>query len=166
MTALLSLGSNLGDRLANLRAAFAVLEAEIPHTTFVTAPVYETEPVDVPEKWKGQSYLNTAARIDTDLSPDELSVTVHAIEDKLGRKRIGYHAPRTIDIDIVAFGDARSSRPDLKLPHPEAASRRFVLQPLADIVPDFILPGQTRTIAELLAALPPEGRISRQNPVG
>ena len=161
MTALLSLGSNLGDRLANLRAAFAVLEAEIPHTTFVTAPVYETEPVDVPEKWKGQSYLNTAARIDTDLSPDELSVTVHAIEDKLGRKRIGYHAPRTIDIDIVAFGDARSSRPDLKLPHPEAASRRFVLQPLADIVPEFILPGQTRTIAELLAALPPEGRIWR-----
>lgn len=161
MTALLSVGSNLGDRLANLRAAFAALEAEIPHTAFREAPVYETEPVDVPEEWAGQNYYNTAACIETDMSPDELSVTVHAIEDKLGRKRIGYHAPRTIDIDIVAFGDARSSRPDLKLPHPEAASRRFVLQPLADIVPEFILPGQTRTIAELLAALPPEGRIWR-----
>ncbi len=161
MTALLSLGSNLGDRLANLRAAFAALEAEIPHTAFKAAPIYETEPVDVPEQWAGQNYYNTAACIETDMSPDELSVTVHAIEDKLGRKRIGYHAPRTIDIDIVAFGDARSSRPDLKLPHPEAASRRFVLQPLADIVPEFILPGQTRTIAELLAALPPEGRIWR-----
>ncbi len=157
MTALLSLGSNLGDRLANLRAALAALEAEIPHTAFETAPVYETEPVDVPEEWAGQTYYNTAAALETDLTPDELSVAVHAIEDKLGRKRIGYHAPRTIDIDIVAFGDARSSRPDLKLPHPEAASRRFVLQPLADIVPDFILPGQTRTIAELLSTLPPEG---------
>ncbi len=155
MTALLSLGSNLGDRLANLRAAFAALESDIPHTSFVTAPVYETEPVDVPDEWKGQSYLNTAARIDTDLSPDDLSVSVHAIENRLGRKRTGYHAPRTIDIDIVAFGDARSSRPDLKLPHPEASSRRFVLRPLADICPDFILPGQTRTIAELLASLPP-----------
>ena len=159
MTALLSLGSNLGDRLANLRAAFAALEAEIPHTSFVTAPVYETEPVDVPEKWAGQSYYNTAVALETDLTPDELSVAVHAIEDKLGRKRIGYHAPRTIDIDIVAFGDARSSRPDLKLPHPEAASRRFVLQPLADIVPDFILPGQTRTIAELLATLPENEKV-------
>ena len=157
MTALLSLGSNLGDRLANLRAAFASLEAEIPHPAFVTAPIYETEPVDVPEEWAGQNYYNTAACIETNITPEALSKTVHAIEDKLGRKRIGYHAPRTIDIDIVAFGDARSSRPDLKLPHPEAASRRFVLQPLADIVPDFILPGQTRTIAELLSALPPEG---------
>ena len=157
MTALLSLGSNLGDRLANLRAAFAALEADIPHTSFVTAPVYETEPVDVPEEWAGQTYYNTAVVLETDLTPDELSVAVHAIEDKLGRKRTGYHAPRTIDIDIVAFGDARSSRPDLKLPHPEAASRRFVLQPLADIVPDFTLPGQTHTIAALLNALPPEG---------
>ena len=155
MTALLSLGSNLGDRLGNLRAALAALEAELPHSAFDAAPVYETEPVDVPEEWASQSYLNTAARIETDLSPDELSKSVHAIEDRLGRKRTGFHAPRTIDIDIVAFGDARSSRPDLKLPHPEAASRRFVLQPLADICPDFILPGQALTIAELLASLPP-----------
>lgn len=161
MTALLSLGSNLGDRLANLRAAFDALEAEVPHTAFVTAPVYETEPVDVPEEWAGLSYYNTAVAVETDLTPDELSVAVHAIEDRLGRQRIGYHAPRTIDIDIVAFGDARSSRTDLRLPHPEAASRRFVLQPLADICPDFVLPGQSQTIRKLLAALPPEGRIWR-----
>ncbi len=154
MTALLSLGSNLGDRLANIRAAIAELEAAIPHSSFDAAPAYETEPVDVPEEWAAQSYINTAVAVDTDMTPDALSETVHAIEDRLGRKRTGYHAPRTIDIDIVAFGDARSSRPDLRLPHPEAASRRFVLQPLADIRPDFILPGQTRTIAELLAALP------------
>ena len=161
MMALLSLGSNLGDRLANLRAALAALEAEIPHSAFMAAPVYETEPVDVPEEWAGRNYYNTAACIETDMSPDALSVAVHAIEDSLGRKRQGRHAPRTIDIDIVAFGDALSSRPDLKLPHPEAASRRFVLQPLADIVPGFMLPGQSRTISELLAALPPEGRVWR-----
>ena len=161
MTALLSLGSNLGDRLAHLRAALAALEADIPHTAFSVAPVYETEPVDVPAQWAGQSYYNTAAALETDLDPDVLSTAVHAIEDRLGRRRIGYHAPRTIDIDIVAFGDARSSRPDLRLPHPEAASRRFVLQPLADIRPNFVLPGQTRTIAELLAALPPELTVRR-----
>ena len=161
MTALLSLGSNLGDRLANLRAALAALEADIPHAAFDAAPVYETEPVDVPAEWAGQSYLNTAAAVETDLAPDALSTIVHAIEDRLGRRRIGYHAPRTIDIDIVAFGDARSARPDLRLPHPEAAARRFVLQPLADIRPDFILPGQTRTIAELLAALPREPAVTR-----
>ncbi len=161
MTALLSLGSNLGDRLANLRAALAALEAEIPHTSFVTAPVYETEPVDVPEQWAEQNYLNTAVALETDLTPDALSTVVHAIEDKLGRRRIGYHAPRTIDIDIVAFGDAESSRPDLRLPHPEAASRRFVLQPLADICPDFVLPGQTRSIAALLANLPAEPKVRR-----
>ena len=117
--------------------------------------------MDVPPQWSGQSYLNTAAALETDLSPDALSATVHAIEDRLGRRRFGYHAPRTIDIDIVAFGDARSTRPDLRLPHPEAASRRFVLQPLADICPDFILPGQTHTIAALLAALPPEPKVRR-----
>ena len=66
-----------------------------------------------------------------------------------------------LDGDIAAFGVARSSRPDLRLPHPEAASRRFVLQPLADIRPNFVLPGQTRTIAELLAALPPELTVRR-----
>ncbi len=161
MTALLSLGSNLGDRLANLRAALATLEAGIPHTSFAVAPIYETEPVDVPEQWAEQSYCNTAVALETDLAPDVLSATVHAIEEKLGRRRMGYHAPRTIDIDIVAFGDARSSRPDLRLPHPEAASRRFVLQPLADICPDFVLPGQTRTIAALLADLPAVPEVRR-----
>ena len=161
MTALLSLGSNLGDRLANLRAAFAALEAEIPHTAFETAPVYETEPVDVPEEWAGQTYYNTAAAVETDLTPDALSTIVHAIEDKLGRRRIGYHAPRTIDIDIVAFGNARSSRIDLKLPHPEATRRRFVMEPLAEVWPDCVFPGETRTAAQIRDALPPRPAVRR-----
>lgn len=159
MTALLSLGSNLGDRLANLQAAVRELDAAFVHDVFDVAPVYETEPVDVPDEYRSRNYYNTAVAVDTEISPDELSVTVHAIESKLGRRRDGYHAPRTIDIDIVAFGDARSSRSDLRLPHPEAASRRFVLQPLADIRPLFILPGQTESIAELLSRLPAEPRV-------
>lgn len=154
MIALLSLGSNLGDRLANIKAALEELSVSIPHSAFKSAPIYETDPVDVPDEFKEQTYYNTAALLETEISPDELSVTVHAVEDRLGRKRTGYHAPRTIDIDIVAFGDARSSRADLRLPHPEAASRRFVLQPLTDICPDFVLPGQTKSIAELLKTLP------------
>lgn len=164
MTALLSLGSNLGDRLANLQAAVRELYAAFAHGAFDVAPIYETEPVDVPDEYKSQTYYNTAVAVETELSPDELSVIVHAIEAKLGRRREGYHAPRTIDIDIVAFGDARSARSDLRLPHPEAASRRFVLQPLADIRPDFVLPGQGKCISELLAALPAVPAVAKVSP--
>jgi 2-amino-4-hydroxy-6-hydroxymethyldihydropteridine diphosphokinase len=154
MTALLSLGSNIGDRVANIQAAVTALERELPHSSFVRAPLYETTPVDVPPEFTDTLFVNTALAVETSIDPDGLSRIVHGVEDALGRRRSVRHAPRTIDIDIIAFGDARSSRSDLRLPHPEAASRRFVLAPLADVVPGFVLPGQTRTIAELLAAMP------------
>ena len=161
MTALLSLGSNLGDRVANINAAIDELERGIPHSSMLRAPLYETEPVDVPGEYADVRFVNTAVAIETGIDPDELSRIVHSVEDALGRVRGERHAPRVIDIDIVAFGDARSSRTDLRLPHPEAASRRFVLAPLADIVPDFILPGQKRTISELLAGLPLRPAVTR-----
>lgn len=155
MTVLLSLGTNLGDRPAYLNAAVAELRTAVLHSAFTVAPVYETAPVDVPDEYKALSYLNTAVVIETDLSPENLSDIVHAIEDRLGRVRTGYHSPRTVDIDLIACGDEIRNTPELTLPHPRASERRFVLQPLADICPDFILPGQSRTIAELLALLPP-----------
>lgn len=162
MKVVLSLGSNLGDRKANLEAAVNSLSA-IPGTSVTAvAKMYETEPVDVPAEFAGQLYLNSALIIETDLGPDEISDEVHRLEAILGRKREGYHAPRTIDIDIIAYGDVTRDTPELRLPHPEAASRRFVLKPLCDICPGLILPGQSRTVAELLEDLPPDGQMVRE----
>lgn len=158
MKVILSLGSNLGDRAANIRNALVELSRIDGTKVTAKAKIYETEPVDVPKEFSDALYLNSAAILETSLSADEISVAVHEIEARLGRKRSGYHAPRTIDIDIIAYGSETRNTPELKLPHPEAASRRFVLTPLCDICPDVILPGQTRTAAELLAALPPDGQ--------
>lgn len=155
MTLLLSLGSNLSDRAALLKRAVGELERRIPHTSFKVAPVYETEPVDVPQEFADMKFLNSAVAIETDMAPVEVSDTVHAIEDDFGRRRSVRHAPRQIDIDIIAFGNVVLDTPGLTIPHPAAATRRFVLTPLADICPDFVLPGQKRTIAQLLEALPP-----------
>lgn len=154
MTLLLSLGSNLSDRAALLMRAVGELERRIPHTSFKVAPVYETAPVDVPPEFADMKFLNSAVAIETGISPMEASHIVHAIEDDFGRKRVVRHAPRQIDIDIIAFGDIVLNKPELTIPHPEAARRRFVLAPLADIVPHFILPGRKRSVAQLLAALP------------
>lgn len=158
MKVILSLGSNLGDRVANIKNAIGELSRLEKTEIVAEAKIYETEPVDVPAEFADSLYLNTAALLETGLTADEISFAVHDIEARLGRKREGYHSPRTIDIDIISYGCERRSTPELKLPHPEAASRRFVLTPLCDICPDAVLPGQTRTAAELLAALPPDGQ--------
>lgn len=145
----------MGDCAALIgRAGDAV--ARLPRTReLARSSLYETEAVDVPEAFKDLKFLNAAMAVETALSPEELSDAVHAIEDALGRRRSGVrHEPRTIDIDIVACGDAVRRDPSLTLPHPEAARRRFVMEPLAEIMPDFVLPGETRTASEIAAALP------------
>lgn len=155
MESVLSLGSCLGDSAATLKRAIHEISLLGKTTIVATASLYETEAVDVPEKYKDLVFLNTLVIIDTALTSDELSNAVHGIEDKLGRVRTGErHAPRTIDIDIVAYGDVISGREDLRLPHPEAIRRRFVMEPLAEVRPDFVLPGQDKTATEILAALP------------
>ena len=156
MEVILSLGSNLGDRRANLLAARAALAA-LPGTRLVAcAPLYETEPVDAPADDDRRLYLNTVLVLESALEPEAFSEAMHAIEARLGRVRgPARHAPRPIDIDLVAFGDLRRDTPSLRLPHPEAARRRFVLQPLADVRPGLRLPSQLRTVRDLLAALPP-----------
>jgi len=159
-TAILSLGSNVGDRLDYLRRACAALDA-LPFTRVsAVSPVYETEPVDVSAPAAGHLFLNAVALAETELGTTDFSHAVHAIEDNLGRTRNGIpNLPRMIDIDIVAFGDLRSDAPDLTLPHPRAIGRRFVLQPLADLLPDCRLPGETRTVAEILRTLPITPRV-------
>ena len=146
MTVYLSLGSNLGDREANLRDAIA----QLPPVLRVS-PVYETEPVDYTDQdW----FLNLVVEAETDLPPDELLSHIAAVERALGRVRTTPKGPRTIDIDILLYGDTVVNTPTLQIPHPRMDSRRFVLAPLADLAPDLLHPITRRSIREMLEAAP------------
>jgi 2-amino-4-hydroxy-6-hydroxymethyldihydropteridine diphosphokinase len=147
-TIYLSLGSNIGDREANLRAAIDQLGAAGIRVSRVS-PIYETEPVDVTgQRW----FLNLAVEAQSDLFPLQLLARTQRIERALGRVRTIPKGPRTIDIDILLYGNAvvRSSR--LEIPHPRMAERRFVLVPLADLAPDLRHPVNRRTVREMLEA--------------
>lgn len=150
-----SLGSNLGDRAENLRRAVRLLAATPGASLVARSAIYETEPVDVPPEFAGLDYLNAVAVFAVSLSLDAWSARCHEVEDALGRVRAGYHHPRTIDVDLLWFGDAVRDEPHLHLPHPQIASRRFVCEPLAALRPDLRLPGLPGTVSELFAALPP-----------
>lgn len=149
----IALGSNLGDRLANIRAAIGFLrEIATPGQPFLCAPVYQTEPRFCPPD--SPDFHNTVIEMDFAGSASGLLRQTQAAELKLGRVRgLERNAPRTIDIDLLYLGDGQLNDAALELPHPRIGERRFVLQPLADIRPDLVLPGRDRTIAEMLAAL-------------
>jgi 2-amino-4-hydroxy-6-hydroxymethyldihydropteridine diphosphokinase len=149
----IALGSNLGDRLANLRAAIGILrQIATPGEPFLTAPIYQTAPRFCPPD--SPDFYNTVIEMDFAGSALELLTATQAIENRLGRVRgPERNAPRTIDIDLLYFGDEEITEGALILPHPRTFERRFVLQPLADIRPDLVLPGQHRNIAEMLDSL-------------
>jgi len=151
----LSLGSNLGDRMAWLNTACAALE-KLPGVRLIgRSPIYETEPLGVPDAFAHHLFLNGVVIVESCLTPLVFSRLIHDIEDRLGRIRGGTpNQPRTIDIDIITFGDLVCASPALTVPHPRALERRFVLQPLADLRPDFIFPDSTQTVSELLRLLP------------
>ena len=151
----LSLGSNLGDRLANLREAAMRIAALAGVKLIASSPVYETEPVDVPAEFSDKPFLNAVAIVSSDLPIEELYGKLRTIEDDMGRRRgIERNAPRPLDVDIIYAGTARVKTDKLIVPHPRWAERRFVAQPLADLRPDLTLPGESRTVKEVLAALP------------
>lgn len=137
--AVLALGSNLGERMASLQGAVDAL-ADTPDV-WITAvsPVYETDPVDSPADAK--TYLNAVVLADTTLAAHRLMDRALTIEDAFARERGEVaNAPRTLDVDLIVVGDRRSDEPHLRLPHPRAAQRAFVLRPWLDVEPDAELP--------------------------
>ncbi len=147
-TAYLSLGSNLGDRAANLRAAIAQLETA--GRLLAVSSLYETQPVDLPDQpW----FLNCVAAIATDKTPRELLQLALQVEAGMGRLRMREKGARKIDIDVVLFGERVVDEPELKIPHPAMHQRRFVLEPLVEIAPEARHPELGKTARELLAAL-------------
>lgn len=155
-TAYLSLGSNLGDRAANLRTALAQLE--VAGSLLAVSALYETQPVDVPNQpW----FLNCVAAIATEKSPRELLQLALKVEAEMGRLRMRDKGPRNIDIDILLFGDRVLNEEGLKIPHLAMHKRRFVLEPLAEIAPKARHPQFGKTAEELLAELA-EGQTVRR----
>ena len=131
--AVVALGSNMAPREEYLREALLAL-GEIGETRVIrVSSVIETDGVGVPEEFRGQKFLNQAAMIETSLEAPEFSRRMHAIEDRLGRVRTVRNGPRTIDLDLIAFGNERMETEELTLPHPRAAGREFVMAPLREL---------------------------------
>ncbi|EDY21629.1 2-amino-4-hydroxy-6-hydroxymethyldihydropteridine pyrophosphokinase [Chthoniobacter flavus Ellin428] len=153
MRAGIALGSNLGDRLANLRRARALVLA-MPGVSapVIDSRVYETEPVQSGPD--AGAYLNTVIEVEYEGQPITLLDGLQHIEAELGRpSKRPRNAPRTIDLDILYAGNLVLSNEEVVIPHPRLHQRRFVLTPLADIRPDLILPGQQLPVSTLLSAL-------------
>lgn len=140
-----SIGTNLGDRFANLQRALNLLQAHMNITAI--SPVFATEPwgeTDQPQ------FLNMCAAAVTDMRPHEVLETVKAIESEMGRAPTRHWGPRLIDIDLIFFNHEIVREPDLTVPHPLLAERAFVLAPLANIIPDFVHPETGKTVQEML----------------
>lgn len=161
MRAGIALGSNLGDRLAHLTAARERIWA-LARRPFLSSTIYETEAVGCERG--APRFLNAVIEVGYDGAAMDLLSALRAIEAAMGRP--GAHplnASRTIDLDLLYFGGERMETTELILPHPRMARRRFVLQPLADIRPELVLPGQRETVAALLEQLPEEGLVRAES---
>jgi 2-amino-4-hydroxy-6-hydroxymethyldihydropteridine diphosphokinase len=143
----LGLGSNVGDRAAHLAHALARLGQEARITGL--SSVYETDPVGITDQPR---FLNMVARIEADLEPEQLLHLARAIEAERHRVRTVRNAPRTLDVDILLFGDRQIRQEGLAIPHPRMNERPFVLAPLLELAPDLAEPGTGRRYADIFAA--------------
>ncbi|MGA8301587.1 MAG: 2-amino-4-hydroxy-6-hydroxymethyldihydropteridine diphosphokinase [Terriglobales bacterium] len=146
--AYLSLGSNLGDREANLREA--ITQLKVAGSIRALSSFYETQPVELQDQpW----FVNCVVELETQSTPIELLKSVLAIEARMGRLRLRDKGPRKIDIDLLLFGDQVINEASLTIPHPKMHERRFVLVPLVEIAPDARNPILNKTASEILSAL-------------
>ena len=153
-TAYIGIGSNLGDREKNCLDAIGLIE-ERGMTVMARSTMIETEPWGVTDQPK---FINMAVRVETDLSPEELLAALQDIERTFGRVRKEKWGPRTIDLDILLYGDLVIDSEQLKIPHPLMHERDFALRPLAEIAPDVVHPVLKKTLKELCMALMKEMR--------
>jgi 2-amino-4-hydroxy-6-hydroxymethyldihydropteridine diphosphokinase len=148
--AYVGVGTNLGDRAAMVRAAVEQLRAEPGVEVVAVSSIRETEPVGVVEQPR---FLNAAVALETELPARDLLDRLLGIERRLGRTRTGPRfGPRTVDLDLLIYGDARIDEPGLEVPHPRLHERLFALEPLIDLDPDLVVPGRGR-LADLVAGL-------------
>jgi 2-amino-4-hydroxy-6-hydroxymethyldihydropteridine diphosphokinase len=156
-----ALGSNLGDRLENLRAARRqIMELDWIRAPVLCSGIYETEPVDCEPG--APKFLNTVIEFEFEGDPVQLLDQLVRIEESLGRKRDHpKNVSRKIDVDLLYCGDQQIDNERLHLPHPRMHLRKFVLQPLADIRPDLVLPKRRKTVGELLAESDDSGEVVR-----
>ncbi len=146
------LGANLGDPRATLAQALEALAA-LPRTRLVAAsPLYRSGPIDA----AGPDFINAAAELDTTLTPRELLQALLGIEQAHGRQRPHRNAPRTLDLDLLLYGQRVVDEPGLEVPHPRLHERAFVLRPLADLAPDLVHPrlGHLQALREVVADQP------------
>jgi 2-amino-4-hydroxy-6-hydroxymethyldihydropteridine diphosphokinase len=154
----LSLGSNVGNRAANLNAAIERLRSL--GTVEKVSSFYETEPVEfTAQPW----FLNCAVKLDTEKMPKQLLAGILDVEQQMGRRRTQKKGPRAIDIDVLLFGNSIIDTKGLTVPHPAMHERRFVLEPLAEIAPDVRHPVFKQTVRELRDALPPGQAVRKIN---
>jgi 2-amino-4-hydroxy-6-hydroxymethyldihydropteridine diphosphokinase len=148
--AYVGLGANLGDRSAMLRAAVEALRREPALTVVAVSSISETDPVDYLDQ---PAFLNAAVALDTALTPRELLDLLLAIEGRLGRTREGPRfGPRTIDLDLLLYGEEQVDEPGLEVPHPRLHERLFALEPLLELDPALVLPGRG-PLKEIVAGL-------------
>jgi len=156
-----ALGSNLGDSRRIILDAMARLQ-ELSPSSLLKSSLWQTSPVNCPPN--SPPFVNAVAALVpfADETPESLLQKLRALEKEFGRppKKV-LNEPRSLDLDLIAFGTETRNSPELILPHPRAHLRRFVLQPLGEIAPDFILPGQSKTISQLLAELLDEETVTR-----
>ena len=138
-TAYIGIGSNLGERESTIRDALELLAADPELEVEAVSSIRETDPVGVVDQPR---FLNAAIRLATDLAPYPLLQRLLAVEQQLGRVRTGErYGPRTIDLDLLLYGDELVDEPGLRVPHPRLAERRFVLEPLVELDPGLVVPG-------------------------
>jgi 2-amino-4-hydroxy-6-hydroxymethyldihydropteridine diphosphokinase len=159
--AYIALGSNLGDARKNVMQAIERLQ-NFSERPLQKSSLWKTTPVDCPPG--SADFVNAVVALvpRADETPESLLKKLQALENQFGRtpKKI-LNEPRPLDLDLIAFGNEQRTTPELTLPHPRAYQRRFILQPLAEIAPDFILPTQEKTVARLLNELPPDASVRK-----